>query len=207
MLKNAKNCHNAKAIAHTKYSVCSHFSIVRCFLHGASLMCLYKRFFACFRLDVGLERHTITNISETSARGSLILWAKCQIPVSPRPCVGPRSGREGEKCRPQDHMTHVSFIHQLTLHTLLSINFNIYTKLLQIFCPCGVLKQCSFLIYACALSEWLISRVSAILKSFCPLCGKYYYEIQRDTGATQHCVKVVVAHSVVDHYIVGHSLF
>ena len=109
-----------------------------CFLHGTSLICVYKRFFACFRLDVGLERRTITSISEISARGSLIQWAKCQMLVGHRPCVGPRSGWEGEKSRPLDHMKHVSFIHQLTLHTLLSINFNIYTKLLQIFCACGV---------------------------------------------------------------------
>ena len=36
-------------------------------------MCLYKRFFADFRLDVGLERCTIKSISEILARGSLIL--------------------------------------------------------------------------------------------------------------------------------------
>ena len=71
ILKIAKNCHNAKAKAHAKYSVSSHFSIVSCFLHGASLMCFYKRFFACFRLDVELERRTLTIISEISARGPL----------------------------------------------------------------------------------------------------------------------------------------
>ena len=52
-------------------------------------MSLYRRFFACFRLDVGLERRTITSISETSARGSLILRAKCQIPVGPDPVLAP----------------------------------------------------------------------------------------------------------------------
>ena len=35
-------------------------------------------------LDEALERRTMTSISEISARGSLILWAKFQIPVAPR---------------------------------------------------------------------------------------------------------------------------
>ena len=163
---------------------------------------------------MGLERRTITSISEISARGSLILWDKCQMPVGSRPCVGPRSDREGEECRPLDHMRHVSFIHQLTLHPLLSINFKIYTKLLQIFCPCGVcIMSWNNVHYACALSEWLISRVSALWSHFVlyVVCiTTRYIEtllITLDTGATQHCVKVVVAHSVVDHYIVAHSLF
>ena len=67
-------------------------------------------------LDGVLERRTMTSIPGISARGSLILWAKCQIPVGPRPCVGPRSGREGEKCRPLDHMRQIPFIHQLCSH-------------------------------------------------------------------------------------------
>ena len=65
----------------------------------------------------------MTSIPELSARGSLILWAKCQIPVGPRPCVGPKSGRKGEKCRPLDHLRHIPFIHQLCSHpTLRSIS-------------------------------------------------------------------------------------
>ena len=52
----------------------------------------------------------MTSIPEISARGSLILWAQFQIPV------GPRSGREGEKCRLLDHMRQIPFIHQLCSH-------------------------------------------------------------------------------------------
>ena len=74
----------------------------------------------------------MTSIPEISARGSLILWAKFQIPV------GPRSGREGEKCRPLDHMWQIPFINQAPFVTYTKINFSIYTKLLHIFLPCGI---------------------------------------------------------------------
>ena len=61
-------------------------------------------------LDVVLDRRTMTSIPEISARGSLILWAKFQIPVGPRPCAGPRSGREGEKCRSLHHMRQIPYV-------------------------------------------------------------------------------------------------
>ena len=51
------------------------------------------------------------SIPEISARGSLILWARFQIPVGPRPCADHRSGREGEKCRPLDHMREIPYVH------------------------------------------------------------------------------------------------
>ena len=44
-----------------------------------------------------------------------------------------------------------------------------------------VLKHCIFVTYACASPEPVISKISAILRSFCRLCGTYCYEIQRDT--------------------------
>ena len=44
-----------------------------------------------------------------------------------------------------------------------------------------VLRHCTFAIYACAIPEPVVSRISAILRSFCRLCGTYWYEIQRDT--------------------------
>ena len=45
-----------------------------------------------------------------------------------------------------------------------------------------VLKHCIFFVtYACASPEPVISRISAILRSFGRLCGTYCYEIQRDT--------------------------
>ena len=113
----------------------------------------------------------MTSIPEISARGSLILWAKFQIPV------GPRSGREGENCRPLDHMRQIPFINQAPFAPFLMISLCIYTKLFQLCLPFGifhcVLKHCTFIIYACALLE-------AIIKSFCPLCDlcdTYWYGI------------------------------
>ena len=58
----------------------------------------------------------MTSIPEVSARGSLILWSKCQIPV------GPRSDREGERCRPLDHIRQIPFIHQLCSHYAIGSN-------------------------------------------------------------------------------------
>ena len=84
------------------------------------------------------------------------------------------------------------------------ISFLIYTKLLQIvfsmWCLHYVLKHCTFVIYACALAERLISMFSAILQSFCPYViyiGTIYSKtmpLTLDTDASQHCVEVVVAH-------------
>ena len=50
-----------------------------------------------------------------------------------------------------------------------------------------VLKHCTFVLYACALSELLISRFSAILKSFCMNAGTRYSEtlfLKLDTDAS-----------------------
>ena len=54
-----------------------------------------------------------------------------------------------------------------------------------------VLKHCTVVIYACALSELLISSFSAILKSFCMNTGTNWYEIQRNTAInTRHrCIQ------------------
>ena len=41
------------------------------------------------------------------------------------------------------------------------------------WCLHYVLQHWTFVISACAHPERLISRLSAILKSFCPLCGMY----------------------------------
>ena len=55
------------------------------------------------------------------------------------------------------------------------IDFCIYTKLFQLFIPCGIyivpLEHCTFATYACALPEPLISRLGTILESFCALRG------------------------------------
>ena len=76
-------------------------------------------------------------------------------------------------------------LHQPALFTSYTMfNIPLYTKLFQLFLPCGiciVLKHCIFVTYACASPEPVISRISAILRSFCRLCGTYCYEIQRDT--------------------------
>ena len=92
----------------------------------------------------------MTSIPEISARGSLILWAKFQIPVGPRPCAGPRSGREGEKCRPLDHMRHIPFIHQLCSHPTLR-PISIYIQNLPCYFFHVVFTLCLETLYICYL--------------------------------------------------------
>ena len=132
----------------------------------------------------------MTSIPEVSARGSLTLWAKFQIPIGPRPFVGPRSGREGEKCQPLDHMRHIPFIHQLCSHVALGYIYILYKTVPVISSKWYlhyVLKHCTFVIYACALSEPLSSGFSALLKSFSVVSGMHWNEIQRDTAIkTRH---------------------
>ena len=69
----------------------------------------------------------MTSIPEISARGSLILCGEFQIPV------GPRSGREGEKCRPLDHIRQVPFIHSALFSFYTNIDSHIYAKVFQLF--------------------------------------------------------------------------
>ena len=73
----------------------------------------------------------MTSIPEISARGSLILWAQFQIPV------GPRSGREGEKCRPLDHMRQIPYVHPALFLSYTGIIFCIYAKDFHRFHPYG----------------------------------------------------------------------
>ena len=120
------------------------------------------------------------SIPEISARGSLILWAKCQIPVGPRPCVGPRSGREGEKCQALDHMRQIPFIHQLRPFTSHSnINFYIYLKLFHLFFPYGIYMGTwygiHFFIYACTLPY---STCSCLFKYGIHICARAFSKIR-----------------------------
>ena len=78
-----------------------------------------------------LERRTMTSIPEISARGSLILWAKFQIPV------GPWSGREGEKCRPLDHIRQIPYVQPALFLSYTGIIFCIYAKDFHRFHPYG----------------------------------------------------------------------
>ena len=73
----------------------------------------------------------MTSIPEISACGSLILWAKFQIPV------GPRSGREGEKCRPLDHIRQIPYVHPALFLSYTGIIFCIYAKDFHRFHPYG----------------------------------------------------------------------
>ena len=79
----------------------------------------------------------MTSIPEISARGSLILWAKFQILVGPRPCAGPRSGREGEKCRPLDHIRQIPYVNPALFTSYNGINFCIYARDFHSFHPYG----------------------------------------------------------------------
>ena len=59
-------------------------------------------------------------------------------------------GREGEKCRPLDHMGQIPFIHSDRF--LIWNNFYIYTIVFQLFLPCGTYK-CSYMTIAHVLSQ------------------------------------------------------
>ena len=120
----------------------------------------------------------MTSILEISARGSLILWAKFQIPVDPR------SGREGEKCRPLNHIRHIPFINQALFTLYNKINFYIYAKVFQLFLRYGIYivswQSEQFHTNACALPQPFSWRFTAIPKLFglpngtwkCALVGK-----------------------------------
>ena len=73
---------------------------------------------------------------EISARGSLFGRAEFLIPV-----VTGRLGREGEKCRPLDHVWQIPFIHS-TLFEIMTYFF-IYITVFRLFVPCGA-AQCLF---------------------------------------------------------------
>jgi len=47
-------------------------------------------------------------------------------------------GREGEKCRPLDHMWQIPLIHSAQF--LIMDNFYIYVTMFQLFPPCGIFK-------------------------------------------------------------------
>ena len=70
-------------------------------------------------------------------------------------------GREGEKCRPLDHMGQIPFIHSDRF--LICYNFYIYTIVYQLFLPCGT-KVCILQLRMCShrklkLWSWVIFKV------------------------------------------------
>ena len=73
-------------------------------------------------------------------------------------------GREGEKCRPLDHVWQIPFVHSARF--LDSCNFYIYRSVFYLFPPFGTIK-CVLIRYrldnwACALAETLISMFRAV---------------------------------------------
>ena len=86
----------------------------------------------------------MTSIPEISARGSLILWAKFQIPV------GPRSGREGEKCRPLDHMRQILSSTKLRSYPMLW-SISIYIQNCSTYFFHVVFTLCLEILYICNL--------------------------------------------------------
>ena len=92
-------------------------------------------------------------------------------------------------------MRQIPFIHQLCSHPMLR-SISIYIQHRSSYFFHVVFTLCLETLYICYLrmrsSKPLISRFSAIFKSFCPLCGTYWYEIQRDTVVkTQHrCIAI-----------------
>ena len=128
----------------------------------------------------------MTSIPEISTRGSLIPWAKFQTPVGPRPCVGPRSGREGENCRPLDHIRQIPFINQLCSHpTLRTIRIYIqncssyFFYVVFTFCL-GILYICDLRMRSSRTPYFMVQRhLEVILSS---MTGNYWNEIQRESS-------------------------
>ena len=98
---------------------------------------------------------------EISTRGSLFGRAEFLIPV-----VTGQLGREGEKCRPLDHVWQTPFIHSTLF--VITIIFCIYRKAFQLFHSCSTYKcvsvRCVFQNYACAFVEKLSVRLRAIIE-------------------------------------------
>ena len=89
----------------------------------------------------------------------------CQIPV------GTRSGKEGEKCRPLDHIRQVPFVHHLSSqHTLSSSICTIFSVISFMWYLHCVLKHWTLVNYACALLEPSSLQGSATLPSELDTC-------------------------------------
>ena len=71
--------------------------------------------------------------------------------MDPRPCVGPRSGRKGEKCRPLDHMRHTPFINQLCSLTIMLGSVSIYMRNCSSYLFHVVFTLCLPILYICYL--------------------------------------------------------
>ena len=123
----------------------------------------------------------MTSIPEISARGSLILWAKFQIPV------GPRSGREGEKCRPLDHIRQIPYVHPALFLSYTGIIFCIYAKDFHRFHPYGNhiaswynvdchlrMRSCSITYSGASLLGVLRNEISKILKMNLNCLNEYW---------------------------------
>ena len=107
-------------------------------------------------------------VSSTSRRGARVEY---HDKYPPRLSASDQAGRKMSAPRPYE--THP--FHPPALFTpYVTIDFCIYTKMFQLFIPCGInigpLERCTFVIHACALP---------VLKSFCPLRGTWWYEIER----------------------------
>ena len=75
-------------------------------------------------------------------------------------------GREGEKCRPLDHMGQIPFIHSDRFLTC--SNFYIYTIVYQLFLPCGTYKCVYMTIAHAPLQKTQIMFPSHFLSPFFP---------------------------------------
>ena len=74
-------------------------------------------------------------------------------------------GREGEKCRPLDHMGQIPFIHSDRF--LIWNNFYIYTIVYQLFLPCGTHK-CLYMTIAHVLSHKTQMMIATHFESHFP---------------------------------------
>ena len=123
--------------------------------------------------------------------GSRIAYTVSLVSDTSRPPIR-QGGREMSAPGPYE----TSPFHPLALFAQYTmINFYIYTKLFQLFLPCGIYSVSwnivrLFFTHA-RFQKPLISRFSVILKSFCSVRGKYLYEIKRNTDKTRYrCIAI-----------------
>ena len=142
--------------------------------------------------DTGQRKQKLEPVSSTSRRGARAayhdeyLWdfgPRIAYTVSlaadiSRPPIW-QGGRPMSAPRPYETYP----FHQPALFTLWSIS--LYLQNCSSYFFHVVFAMCLKTLYFCNLrmrsSEPVVSRISVILRSFCRLCGTYWYEIQRDT--------------------------
>ena len=91
--------------------------------------------------------------------------------------------REGEKCRPLDHMRQLPCINKAPLVPYTKINFYIYTKLFHIYFPCGIYIASWNIVHLQYTHE--LFQNSLFQRHFEVILYEFWHELVRDTA--RHC--------------------